>query len=340
MIRKVTRQLISLSIMIKGKPMKLAAELINQMKRALGLMSQMKRALGLISQMKRALGLILIIAACVVGFMAIRGTMPFIPVFGTSMEPELKAGNLVLIEEVSPSDVEVGDVIIFTVSPLVREAYNYPPVIAHRVIKIYTREYGTIFRTKGDNTGEDPFTVQPQNLKGRVGDQIPYLGFPLLFFQSQQGLIFIIIALTLLAFYLYMDELAQGRRKVQRGIFAPIIQESRRNSRVMAQTVQATEKRMEKTEEALAKFASAIEVYAQHLQSHTAAIQGLSEASQELKKGAAEQNKVLNRLTEVMEQTSPKTEEVKPEVEEIKFPPGCVRSRQKPTKEEEIFRAG
>ena len=300
----------------------------------------MKRALELINRMKRALTLTLLIVACVVGFLSIRGTMPFMPVFGTSMEPELKAGNMILIEEAAPADIEVGDIIVFTVSPLVREAYNYPPVIAHRVIKVYTRDYGTFFRTKGDTTGEDPFTVQPQNLKGKVGQQIPYLGFPLLFFQSRQGLIFIIIALTLLAIYLYGEELSWGRRKVQKGIFAPIIQESRRTSRVMAQTVLASEKRMERTEQTLAKFTSAIEVYAQHLQSHTSAIQGLSEASQELKKGAAEQNKVLIHLVESMGHISPKTEEVKPEVEEIKFPPGCVRSRPKPAKEEEIFTAG
>lgn len=300
----------------------------------------MKRALEFINRMKRALTLILLIVACVVGFLSIRGTMPFMPVFGTSMEPELKAGNMILIEEAAPADIEVGDIIVFTVSPLVREAYNYPPVIAHRVIKVYTRDYGTFFRTKGDTTGEDPFTVQPQNLKGKVGQQIPYLGFPLLFFQSRQGLIFIIIALTLLAIYLYGEELSWGRRKVQKGIFAPIIQESRRTSRVMAQTVQAAEKRMERTEETLAKFTSAIEVYAQHLQSHTSAIQGLSEASQELKKGAAEQNKVLIHLVESMGQTRPETEEAKPEVEEIKFPPGCVRSRPKLAKEEEIFTAG
>ena len=58
--------------------------------------------------MKRALGLILVIAVCVAGFLAIRGVMPFMPVFGTSMEPELHAGNLILIKEVSPSEVKVG----------------------------------------------------------------------------------------------------------------------------------------------------------------------------------------------------------------------------------------
>ncbi|MFB0559414.1 MAG: signal peptidase I [Dehalococcoidales bacterium] len=290
--------------------------------------------------MKRPLTLAAIIAACLAGFLSIRGVMPFMSIYGTSMEPELQAGNLILIEEVPPSDVEVGDIIVFTIPAAVREHYNYPTIIAHRVIEVRTSERGVTFRTKGDNTGEDPFSVRPQDLRGTVSRQIPYLGFPLLFFQSRQGLIFIIVALGLLAFYLYANELSRGRQKIQEGIFAPVIHESRRSSRAMAQTVRATEKRMESTEQTLAKFASAIEVYAQHLQSHTSAIQGLSEASQELKKGAAEQNKVLIHLVEAMELGRPKIEEVKPEVEEIKFPPGCVKSRSKPTKEEEIFKAG
>ncbi|MDI6814940.1 MAG: signal peptidase I [Dehalococcoidales bacterium] len=292
--------------------------------------------------MKRALGLIFIIAICVAGFLSIRGTLPFMPVFGTSMEPELKAGDLILIEEVSPSEVKVGDIIVFEVPSAVREHYNYPPVIAHRVIKV-NKETMT-FRTKGDNTGEDPFTVRAQDIRGQVGKQIPYAGFPLLFLQSRQGLIFIIIALCLFALYLYAEELSWGKEKVHRGLFAPVIEESRRSSRVIAQRMEATEKRMADTQQALEKFGQAIEVYAQHLESHTAAIQGLSEASQELKKGAAEQNKVLIRLMEIMEQSRPRVEEVKPKAEEValkvekvKFPPGCIRSRQKPAKEDKIF---
>ena len=293
----------------------------------------MKQALALIFSMKRALTLIVIIAVCIMGFLSIRGVMPFMAVFGTSMEPELHTGNLILIEEASPSDIKEGDIIVFTVPAAVREYYNYPPIVAHRVIKVRASESGITFRTKGDNTGEDPFTVRPQDLKGTVSQQIPFLGFPLLFFQSQQGVIFIIVALSLLALYLYANELSQGRQRVHRGIFAPIIEENRHASQVMAQ-------RIGFTEQALGKFASAIEVYAQHLQSHTSAIQGLSEASQELKKGAAEQNKVLIHLMEHMGQVSPKTEEAKPEVEEIKFPPGCIRSRRGHIEEERIFRAG
>jgi len=289
--------------------------------------------------MKRALRLILIIVACVAGFLSIRGTMPFIPVFGTSMEPELKAGNLILIEEVSPSEVKVDDIIVFSIPAAVREYYNYPPVVAHRVIKVRTSETGLTFRTKGDNTGEDPFTVRPQDLRGMVSQQIPYLGFPFLFFQSNQGLIFIIIALCLFALYLYAEELGRAKRKVHRGLFAPVIEESRRSRRVVERRIEGMEKGMAGTQQALNSFASAIEVYAGHLQSHTSAIQGLSEASQELKKGAAEQNKVLLRLMEAIEERALKKEEVVPKVEKIEFPPGCIRSRQ-PIKEDKISWAG
>jgi len=309
----------------------------------------MKRALALILNMKRALALSLIIAAVVVGFFSIRGAMPFMAIYGTSMEPEFKPGDLILIEELSPSEVKVGDVIVYTVPPMVRDAYNYPVVVAHRVVKVFTSERGTTFRTQGDNAGgEDPFMVRPEDLKGQVSGRIPKLGFPLLFMQSDFGLIFIIIALCLLALYLYANELSRGRQTVQKGIFAPVIEESQRSSRVLERRIGTTEQGMVGTQQALEKFASAIAAYAQHLESHTSAIQGLSEASHELKRGAAEQNKVLIRLVETMEQGVPKKEEViskeveeaAPEAEKIKFPPGCVRSRREHIEEEKIFRAG
>ena len=311
----------------------------------------MKQALTLIltilNKRKRALTLIVIVAICLAGFMAIRGVMPFMPVFGTSMEPELHAGNLILIEEKAAADVKVGDIIVYNVPSAIRDYYNYPPVVAHRVIEVRDTEFGIAWRTKGDNAGEDPFTVRANDLRGTVSQQIPYLGFPLLFLQSQQGLMFVIIALSLFALYLYANDLSRGGQKVHRGIFAPVIEESQRGSQTLVQRMDNTEKVMEHTQQALSSFATAIAEYAEHLKSHTSAIQGLSEASQELRKGAAEQNKVLERLAATMEQKMPLREEVTPtaepvvpEAEKVKFPPGCVRSRQQPTAGHDIFGAG
>ena len=268
--------------------------------------------------MKRALALLILVAVVIAGLFSVRGTMPFVPILGTSMEPEFKAGDLITIEEVAPSDIEVGDVIVFTVPPMVREAYDYPKVVVHRVVRAYTTDRDTTFRTQGDNVeGEDPFMVRARDIKGTPGRRIPYLGFPLLFLQSQQGLIFVIVSLCLLTLYLYAGELSRGSGKVQKRVLAPIIEENHRSSRLLEQRIETTEKGMVSTERALTDFASAIQVYAEHLKSHTTAIQGLSEASQELKHSAAEQNKVLSRVAEVMEQIAPRQEKESKEQVEI-----------------------
>lgn len=296
--------------------------------------------------MKRALTLIAIIGICLTAFLAVRGAMPFMPVFGNSMEPELRAGSLILISKVDPTTVKEGDIIVYGVPAAIRDYYNYPAIVAHRVIEVRDTEFGIAWRTKGDNTGEDPFTVRTQDLKGTVSRQISFLGFPMLFLQSQQGLIFILIALGLFAFYLYANDLSRGGQKVHRGLFAPVIEESQQTTRVLSERLETSEKTLAGTQHALTSFASAIAEYAEHLKSHTSAIQGLSEASQELKRGAAEQNKVLERLAEVLEQKTPVKEEaipetkpVKHEVKRVSFPPGCARSQPPHPERERIFGA-
>lgn len=268
--------------------------------------------------MKRAIGLIIIIVAVVMGFLSIRGVMPFMPIFGSSMEPELQSGSLLLIDPIEASEVEVGDIIIYSVPSLIRDYYNYPPLVAHRVIRV--NKQLLTFRTAGDNTGEDPFAIRSQDLRGTVGKQIPHLGLPLLFLQSQQGLIFVAVSLALLAFFLYGGELTRSGKWLQRGVFAPVIKESHRTNRVLTQKIESSEQKMDYTQQALEKFAAAIELYAQHLSSHTSAIQGLSEASHELKRGAAEQNRVLTRLMQTMEQPRPvkdRGEELIPQIDKI-----------------------
>jgi len=297
--------------------------------------------------MRRAMMLISVIAICLAGFMAIRGKVPFMPVFGTSMEPELHAGNLIIIKEKAPDEVKVGDIIVYNVPPAIQDYYNYPPVVAHRVIEVRDTEFGIAWRTKGDNAGEDPFTVRAQDLRGTVSRQIPYLGFPFLFLQSKQGLIFVIVALLLFAFYLYANDISRSGQKIHRGILSPVIEASQRSSEVLVQRLENTEKGIEYTQQALNSFAAAMAEYAEHLRSHTSAIQGLAEASQELRKSAAEQNKVLERIIQEIglktlaeKEILPAEEPRPPKVERGKFPPGCIRSRRQPADRGEIFGAG
>jgi signal peptidase I len=285
--------------------------------------------------MKRAIGLIFVTVACIVGFLTVRGTLPFIPIFGSSMEPTLHSGGLLMINHVNPNDVKMGDIIVYNVPPMVRDYYNYPPVVAHRVIKINTAP-SLGFRTKGDNTGEEPFTIRPMDIRGTVGKQIPFLGLPMLFFQSQQGLIFTIIALAVLTIFLYGGEIGRGSTWIHRGIFSPVINEEKRSNRALTRKIEATDKKMDSTEQALEKFSAAVAEYAQHLSSHTSAIQGLAEASHELKRGAAEQNRVLATLMENMVKASQKQETI-PYIRET--PPPAPKKQEpeveKPVKAEE-----
>jgi signal peptidase I len=273
--------------------------------------------------MKRAIGLALATAACIIALMSVRGTMPFVPVSGSSMEPVLHSGGLVTIKPVNPVDIKVGDIIVYHVPPAVRDYYNYPPTVSHRVIQIQT-EPALVFRTGGDNTGEDPFTVRPMDIRGTAGRQIPYIGFPLFLFQGKEGLIFAIAALVLLALFLFRGEIKRVGSRLYRGIFSPVINEEKRGNRELSRKIEAAEKKMDATEQALLQFSSAIADYSRHLSSHTSAIQGLSEASHELKKGAAEQNRVLSAIMDNMVKSGPVRQEPVSPVEKpatTKLPP-------------------
>jgi len=293
--------------------------------------------------------MVIVVAVCVAGFFSLRGAMPFMPVFGVSMQPELKAGDLIMISDVDPNDVKVGDIIVFTVPSAVREFYNYPPVVAHRVTEIRDMEQaGKGFRTKGDNTGGDPFTVRSQDILGIASTRIPYIGFILLFFQSSQGTMFIIISVVLLGLFLYVDEINRGRQRLQEGIFSPvinanrqIIEESQHGNELVAAKVVSTEKRMDSLEHTLVKLGSAIELYAENIKSHTSAIQGLSAASQDLARSTAEQEKILGRLSHAFEDKPlvspekavtppppPRVEKVVPEIPGVSYIPSGPTTAQ------------
>jgi len=231
---------------------------------------------------KRSVWLSLIILT--IGFLVffLRTQAPFMAIAGRSMEPALHLGDFVLIEQVSPWEIKEGDVIIFEVPSPVRELYNYPSIVAHRVVKINTKENVITFNTQGDNLGgSDPFTVRTIDIKGKIGRVIPYLGYPFLFCQSTQGLIAIGVLLTLLGLNAYGRELDEARRNIHKKVFGPVIAEQ------------------EEIKQALNGFASAMTEYGQHLSSHTAAIQSLATSAEKLEK-------VVTKLEKSTRKSAPK----------------------------------
>jgi signal peptidase I len=243
--------------------------------------------------MKRVLGLLFILLICAAGYLSIWGYLPFVPVIGSGMEPEIRSGSLLVTQPLMAADIKEGDIVIYNVPPLVHERYDYPPVVTRRVVEVINGPSGLQLQTRGDNTDADPFLVKAQDIKGAVKYRIPYLGLPLVFLQSQPGTIFIAITIVLLAIFLYSNDIITGLSRRYRAFISPIVEENQRVSLVISN-------RFEGTEKALESFASAMQEYAHHMSSHTSAIQGLSEASQALKNSAVEQNQILYRLSHTL----------------------------------------
>ncbi len=128
----------------------------------------------------------LAIYACAVVVLActalcwLTGIKPAVVISG-SMEPEIKTGSLILIDE-KDKDVKPGDIIAFRAGEL--EA-------AHRVAG--TAEDGYV--TKGDsNKTVDPGIVTIDMIRGKVIMDIPRLGYAVRWCSTLPGMLFLLAA--------------------------------------------------------------------------------------------------------------------------------------------------
>ncbi|WP_099209333.1 signal peptidase I [Thermococcus henrietii] len=97
----------------------------------------------------------------------------YVVILTDSMEPHINPGDLVVTRPVSPSELHVGDVILYEVH-IGSSTYR----ISHRIVAIKTDESGRIyFVTKGDNRKyTDPWRVYPDQVIGKVILVIPKVG--------------------------------------------------------------------------------------------------------------------------------------------------------------------
>jgi signal peptidase len=104
-------------------------------------------------------------------------------VISGSMEPELKAGSLVVARPVEPESIIPGDIITFYLQGTSDTA------VTHRVIDI-KHNSPLYFETKGDaNEQPDPFIVPARDLLGKICIHIPYLGYMTEFLKTPYGYI-------------------------------------------------------------------------------------------------------------------------------------------------------
>jgi signal peptidase I len=97
-------------------------------------------------------------------------------VTGSSMEPQIQKGSLVIVEPVSPSLINRGDIITFD---------HYGQMTTHRVIAIdASNPASPTFTTKGDaNAAADP---EPVHFPGSVGiyrTSVPLVGYAIVYIQ-------------------------------------------------------------------------------------------------------------------------------------------------------------
>ena len=132
---------------------------------------------------------------------SIGGNAPLIVLTG-SMDPTIKAGDLIVTKKIAAKDVKVDDVISFF-----DPEGNGSSIVTHRVIGIEIDETSgeIFFRTQGDNNDIADMTPVPErNLVGRwEGTRFWGLGYVVLFTQSKVGII-VIIAVIVVGIFVYM----------------------------------------------------------------------------------------------------------------------------------------
>lgn len=258
------------------------------------------------------------VAAYIVGAVIWHANPPVVPVEGVSMRPTLHAGDLVLLKGVDPNQLHKGEIIAVRVPSDARSKYSLPAEIVHRIVRINHTSSGLVFVTKGDaNPGNDVFTTPASDVVGREVAAVPGLGYPILFFRSRQGEIFI-AALVVVGILYFLLGVFEERRAYSEGTavaFEAILAETNELKETLAgrepgareppvdvrpiSTTWAAPARPpeqaegEETSEVMHELVGAIAEYGEHLRSHTAVMQGLAATTVELRDAASELRRSL-----------------------------------------------
>lgn len=279
---------------------------------------------------------------------------PVVPVLGHSMQPTLVAGDVVLIHGVDPAKLRKGDIIAFHPPKAAQEKYNLPSTYTHRIIQVVgNARAGFQFRTRGDNeNGPDPFWVLEQDVVGKEIGHVRYVGWPLLFFRSRQGLIFL-GAVGLVAAIYFLLGIWERRTEVQQGhelTLATLVDEARALRDSMAGgtaaprapppvpaiapvgepasgfdelvgEVRDANERSRETSEVMRELVGAIGEYGTHLRSHTEVMVQLAATTGELHKATAEMREAIASSSSAPRETvAPAADEVGQSEEEPPAP--------------------
>lgn len=92
-------------------------------------------------------------------------------VLSGSMRPTVPEGSVVIVRDVEPDDLRIGDVITYQIRS------GDPTLVTHRIVGITVGGDGPTFRTRGDaNDAVDPNPVVAEQVKGKVWYHVPFVG--------------------------------------------------------------------------------------------------------------------------------------------------------------------
>jgi len=134
---------------------------------------------------------------------------PLMVVTTASMEPTIMVGDLIYVKGVSPSDIQVGDIITFKPP---RE-YLKGALITHRVVDVLYDSNEISFKTMGDNNPSiDPWTVKSEDIIGRQTAIRSGVGGFFLWIRTPAGIAALGIILALYLFWPNIMEEIGGRK--------------------------------------------------------------------------------------------------------------------------------
>jgi len=128
-------------------------------------------------------------------------------IHGSSMEPAIEVGSLVVTRPVSAGDLQVGDVVVF-------ESPSNGVTLTHRIVEVREEGSERLFRTKGDaSPGGDPLEIDLSEGTQQVAFHVPYVGYFVNFAGSPVGILLFVAlpAAALLALTLAGRRQATGR---------------------------------------------------------------------------------------------------------------------------------
>ncbi len=244
----------------------------------------------LIGRLNMSLIALLLLGMGYLGLMLFLGTSsPFLLVRGTSMEPTLHAGDLLLTRSVPVGEINAGDIISFRVPDDAQERLKMPANAVHRVMGIDGEKGQLVLVTKGDNSDVDPFKVQSGAVHGVVVKNLGPVGRPILLLTNllANRAMLLLVGLPILTFVLIV--LASLWMAPNKSPEHPLP-----GSAALAETSPA------EINNAIEKLAVAVAEYGAHLQSHTAVVKHLAGTSDGLEQAVHQQNEVLAGLAEVV----------------------------------------